>query len=53
MAENSSKKVKSASKPKRMSGEVRRARTMNIIFLVITAIVILSMIIMAVGTGKY
>ena len=49
MAEKKSTKGKTAVKPVKMSGEVRRARTMNVIFLVITAIVILSMVFMAVG----
>jgi hypothetical protein len=42
-------KAKTASKPVKISGEARRVRTMNVIFLIITAIVILSMIFMAVG----
>ncbi len=49
MAEKKSTKGKTASKPVKMSGEARRVRVMNIIFLVITAILILSMIFMAVG----
>ncbi|MGA2490732.1 MAG: hypothetical protein ABSF99_11205 [Anaerolineales bacterium] len=49
MAEKKSLKSKSGPKPVKISREVRRARTMNIIFLVITAIVIFSMIAMAVG----
>jgi predicted nucleic acid-binding Zn ribbon protein len=49
MAEKNSTKVKAASKPVKMGREARRMRTMNIIFLVITAILILSMILAAVG----
>jgi len=49
MAEKKSAKGKTTAKPAKLSGEVRRARTMNVIFLVITAIVILSMVFMAVG----
>jgi predicted nucleic acid-binding Zn ribbon protein len=49
MAEKNSTKVKKASKPVKMGREARRMRTMNIIFLVITAILILSMILAAVG----
>ena len=49
MAGKKSIKGKPSTKPVKVSGEVRRVRIMNIIFLVITAIVILSMIFMAVG----
>jgi|WetSurMetagenome_2_1015567.scaffolds.fasta_scaffold180065_2 hypothetical protein len=49
MAGKKSSKGKSASKPVKMSGEVRRARAMNTVFLVITAIVIFSMIAMAIA----
>jgi hypothetical protein len=48
MAEKRSKKVKSASKPVKMGRDARRVRLMNVIFLVITAILILSMIFAAV-----
>ena len=41
-------KGKSVAKPVKMSSDVRRMRTMNIIFLAITAIVIFSMIAAAV-----
>ena len=44
MVEKKSTKVKTASKPVKMSREVRRVRTMNVIFLVITAILILSLV---------
>jgi hypothetical protein len=44
MAEKKSTKGTTASKPVKMGREVRRARTMNIILLVITAILILSMV---------
>ncbi|MGB8213695.1 MAG: hypothetical protein WCE68_09080 [Anaerolineales bacterium] len=49
MAANKSTKNKAATKPIKMSGEARRVRRMNIIFLAITALLILSMIFMAVG----
>ena len=44
MVEKKSTKGKTASKPVKMSREVRRVRTMNVIFLVITAILILSLV---------
>ena len=43
MVEKKSTKVKTASKPVKMGREARRVRTMNVIFLVITAILILSL----------
>ena len=49
MAEKKAMKVKTASKQVKMSGEARRVRTMNVIFLVITAILIFSMIAAAVA----
>ena len=49
MAGKKSTKVKTAPKPEKMGREARRVRSMNVIFLVITAILILSMIFMAVG----
>jgi predicted nucleic acid-binding Zn ribbon protein len=49
MAEKRSKKVNSASKPVKMGHEARRVRTMNVIFLVITAILILSLVWSAFG----
>jgi predicted nucleic acid-binding Zn ribbon protein len=49
MAEKKSTKGKADSKPVKVNREARRVRTMNIIFLVITAILILSMILAAVG----
>jgi hypothetical protein len=49
MAEKKTLKGKPAAKPAKMSSDVRRVRTMNIIFLIITAILILSMILAAVS----
>ena len=49
MAGKKSTKSRPAAKPAKMGREAQRARTMNIIFLVITAIVILSMIAAAVS----
>ncbi|MGD0879026.1 MAG: hypothetical protein ABSA01_12895 [Anaerolineales bacterium] len=49
MSEKKSTKGKAESKPVKVGREARRVRTMNIIFLVITAILILSMILAAVG----
>jgi predicted nucleic acid-binding Zn ribbon protein len=49
MAEKKSSKINSTSKPVKMGRDARRVRTMNVIFLVITAILILSMILAAVG----
>ena len=49
MAEKKSTKVKTTSKPVKMGRDARRMRTMNVIFLVITAILILSMVLAAVG----
>ena len=49
MAEKKPTKRKTAPQPAKVNREARRARTMNIIFLVITAIVIFSMIAMAVA----
>ncbi len=49
MAEKKSSKGKSASKPAKMGREARRVRTMNVIFLVITAILILSLVWSAFG----
>jgi len=49
MAEKKSTKGKTALKPVKMGRDARRVRTMNVIFLVITAILILSMVLAAVG----
>jgi len=49
MAEKKSTKSKTASKPEKMGRDARRVRLMNVIFLVITAILILSMILAAVS----
>jgi predicted nucleic acid-binding Zn ribbon protein len=49
MAEKKSTKGKTASKPAKMGHEARRVRTMNVIFLVITAILILSLVWSAFG----
>jgi predicted nucleic acid-binding Zn ribbon protein len=49
MAEKKSTNGKSASKPAKMGREARRVRTMNVIFLVITAILILSLVWSAFG----
>jgi len=49
MAEKKITKGKSASKPAKIGREARRVRTLNVIFLVITAILFLSMILAAVG----
>ncbi len=49
MPEKKSTKGKTESKPAKVGREARRVRTMNIIFLVITAILILSMVLAAVG----
>ena len=49
MAEKKSTKGKAASKPAKMGREARRVRTMNIIFLVITLILILSLVWSAFG----
>jgi predicted nucleic acid-binding Zn ribbon protein len=49
MAEKKSTKGKSTSKPAKMGREARRVRTMNVIFLVITAILILSLVWSAFG----
>jgi predicted nucleic acid-binding Zn ribbon protein len=48
MAEKKSSKGKTASKPEKLGRDARRMRTMNIIFLVISAILIFSMIMAAV-----
>jgi hypothetical protein len=44
MADKKTKKSNLALKPAKMGHEARRVRTMNTIFLIITAILILSMI---------
>jgi hypothetical protein len=49
MAEKKSTKGKTALKPAKMGRDARRTRTMNVIFLVITAILILSMVLAAVS----
>ena len=49
MAEKKPTKGKTDSKPVKMGRDARRVRLMNVIFLVITAILILSMILAAVS----
>jgi len=49
MAEKKSTKGKYPSKPVKMGRDARRIRTMNVIFLVISFLLILSMVLMAVG----
>jgi hypothetical protein len=49
MAGNKSAKGKTDPKPAKMGHEARRMRTMNVIFLIITAILILSMVLAAVS----
>jgi hypothetical protein len=49
MAEKKPAKGKTAAKPAKMGREARRVRSMNVIFLVITAILILSLVWSAFG----
>jgi len=49
MARKKSTKVKTAPKLEKMGRDARRVRLMNVIFLVITAILIFSLIFMAIG----